>query len=682
MRTSKAAAAVAFAASGLLLGGCIQGPWTQSRFDGGRTAFNSQEDQLGSANVSSFQMAWQSPTGTYRAPLADGLRVLTAGTQITAWEANLGTVLWHAPGNGAPLNEWAGVVQAANGHLISRDANNGSVVWSVPFAGTAVTLGDDLYGVEPFSGGTRVRAFQPLNGVAEWSTTIGSAAANTPAVAGNDVVVIDRAGVVHDLTAAGHPRWTHATVLRTVGSPVLAHGSVFVAGETAAGVPEVIMLNKLTGAIRWSRSLATSERVQTNMAVDGDTLYLATTTHLRAYDLSGNARWSRALANPSAPAVGQNDVFVTANQRLVALDVANGATVFTSSDLGAGLSGPVDADGSVYVAGSRLYAFRPTWIVAPQEAEDFGKVSIDAESTPHSVSFTNKTDTASGPLTLALTGADSTFFHLANDSCDAGVDPASTCSVDVSFAPITTRAYSAALILTHGATTLVTEPLRGRGSAITLTTDGSDFGSWFYGTSSPVHHFTLTNTGPRPRHLGIDQMPDDDTARANWIMANRCAAVIEPGATCAIDVTFSSRIVHRPPDVQPATLYVCDIDRLCEIVARADLTATGLPVVAVAGETNFGNVTIGASVSHTFTVTNLSPTATGPLTISVFVYAEGDSAITANNCDGVSVATAASCTVDVTMTPPGSGTYAVFLFVSSSITLASGVNLTVTGVAQ
>jgi hypothetical protein len=354
MRASRAAAAGAFVACGLLLGGCFPGAWTQSRFDSGRTAFNAGEFALGSANVSSFQIAWQSPTGTYRAPIADdGGRVFTAGTQITEWNANLGTEFWHAPGGGGPLTEAVGIVQAANGHLTARDVGNASVIWSVPFAGAAVTFHDDLFGVESFAGGTRVRSFQPLNGALEWSKTIGTAVATTPAVVGNDLVTIDSAGVVHELSVQGQPRWTRATTLRTVGSPVIAHGSVFVAGETAAGIPEVIVLNETSGAVRWSRSFATSERVQTNMAVDDDTLYVATNTQVRAFDLNGNARWSKTLTNPSAPAVGENNVFVTANHQLVALDVADGATVYTSPDLGSGLSGPVDAGGYVYVAGPR-----------------------------------------------------------------------------------------------------------------------------------------------------------------------------------------------------------------------------------------------------------------------------------------------------------------------------------------
>jgi hypothetical protein len=308
-------------------------------------------------------------------------------------------------------------------------------------------------------------------------------------------------------------------------------------------------------------------------------------------------------------------------------------------------------------------------------------VSIGATSAPRSIAFWNYSGAASGPLTVSVTGADGPFFHFANDSCGPGVASTSSCNVDVAFAPTTTRAYSATLLLKHGATTLVIESLRGRGSAITITPNQVDFGSWFYGTSSPEHLFTVTNTGPRTRHLAVDLEPDDD-ASTNWILTtNHCTAALDPGKSCTIGVTFSSQIVHLPPDLHHATVYVCDLDHDCETVAQDELTATGLPVVEVTGETDFGTVTVGTPVSHTFTVTNLSPNATGPLTVSVAGFAEEDTTLTANTCDGVSVAPAASCTVDLTMTPPEATTFAASLFVRSSVVLTAGVTLTVTGVA-
>jgi hypothetical protein len=632
--------------------------------------------------VSSFHLAWQSPTGSYRTPIVDvDGDVFTAGTQITARDVWTGALRWHAPGNAGPLAGANGLMQAGNGLLTARDTNNGSVLWAKPFAGTAVTAAGDVYGVESFGGATRVRSFRSATGASVWSTTIGTAAANTPAVVGGDVVVIDRAGVVHELSNQGQPGWTRATALRTVGSPVVAHGSVFVAGETAAGVPEVIALQESNGAVRWSRSLTPSEPVQTNMAVDDDTLFLATNTQLRAYDLNGRPRWSTALTSPSPPTVAGNDVFVSSNHRLVAFDVADGSTMFTSAELGAApLSTPVDADGFVFVAGDRLYAFHASWFVIPQNEVNFRKISIGAESSGQQLDFKNYSGAEHGPLALEVTGPDAAAFHLANDTC-TGVTlaAASECDAEVSFTPTETRGYSAAVALMSAGATLVAEPLRGRGSAITISPSQLDFGSWHYGTSSPEHLFTVTNTGPRTRHLAVDLEPDNNNT--NWRQTTNTCRTLDPGKSCTMGVTFSSAIEHLPPDIQHATVYVCDTDRLCETVSQAALTATGIPAVDITGGTDFGNVTVGHSVSHTLTVTNVSANATGPLSISRTVFAEEFAAITANSCNGVSLSSAASCTFDVTMTPFEAATFTDSLFVSSSIVLTAGVTLTVTGVA-
>jgi outer membrane protein assembly factor BamB len=143
---------------------------------------------------------------------------------------------------------------------------------------------------------------------------------------------------------------------RTVGSPTVADGTVFV--TAGVGETRLFSLDAADGSVRWVEPVADELRSPA-LAVGPEAVYVARGgSELVALDgETGSARWSLdAVGEPIASlAVDDGRLFVRAEDRLAAL-TSDGETVWTVQD-GVGSTGiAVDGDRVYAVAGGTLSA--------------------------------------------------------------------------------------------------------------------------------------------------------------------------------------------------------------------------------------------------------------------------------------------------------------------------------------
>lgn len=163
--------------------------------------------------------------------------------------------------------------------------------------------------------------------------------------------------------------------------------------------------------------------------------------------------------------------------------------------------------------------------------------------TPHSFEVANTGGSATGALTLSLTGTDQGQFQIVNDLC-SGRPLAATgrCTVDVLFIPGSLGTKTASLLATATPGGTGSAGLSGNGvtdAAVELTPAPYDFGPVDVGAAGPPKQtFTATNRGGLATSaltlqlLGAnsDQFP---------VTGDTCGSkILAPGASCTVDVTF------------------------------------------------------------------------------------------------------------------------------------------------
>ncbi len=272
--------------------------------------------------------------------------------EVVALDASDGAVLWRqrmgAPAAGSPAVA-GGQVYAlgADGTGWALDAGSGRVVWTLPGAenvlatdsGASPAISGSMV-IFPFAAGVMMAASTDV-GTGIWQAGItgnrlGRAYANSgditgdPVVTGGTVYVGTQAGRTGAFRAAtGEKVWT--TDEGATSPPLVAGGSVFVLGDDA----RLVRLDAGTGARIWAVDLPefTSARAK---------------KYLRIYNHFGPV-----LA-------GGRVVTASSDGALRLFDPANGAVVATAAIPGGAASGPVLAEGLLFVVSAKgqLLAFR------------------------------------------------------------------------------------------------------------------------------------------------------------------------------------------------------------------------------------------------------------------------------------------------------------------------------------
>lgn len=167
-----------------------------------------------------------------------------------------------------------------------------------------------------------LHAVDAVTGAARWTHPTGGAVDASPAVADDTVFVTSTDGVVQALGADdGALRWAYDCGTLGGSSPAVVDGVVVVGGPAST----VLALDALSGAMRWTRQ---------------------TGGHLVPHDPA-----TPPLTTPteSSPAVADGAVFIN-DGRLLALELASGATRWTAQISTTATTSPAIANGLVYTA--------------------------------------------------------------------------------------------------------------------------------------------------------------------------------------------------------------------------------------------------------------------------------------------------------------------------------------------
>lgn len=287
----------------------------------------------------------------------------------------------------------------------------------------------------------------------------------------------------------------------------------------------------------------------------------------------------------------------------------------------------------------------------------WGTTSLD-------VAFTvvNNGGTATGALTVSLTGSDAGQFGLGSGSTCSGSQLAAsggTCIVYAHFAPASPATGTVQASLTVSGTPGGTVAAALSGDAESPASLAFGQGTYMLGpatvgmTSSPVT-LTIVNSGGVPS--GVPGTPTITGPNASdfAVVTNNCTASIAPmGTSCSMSVVFTPQTTSG----EQATITVAASPGG---TAQATLSGTGLTTAALSITPDPGNTfavtTIGkTSAPVTFTLKNSGQTATTALQVPSFSGGNsGDFAVIAatDTCAGATVAASGgTCTFQVTVTP-------------------------------
>jgi hypothetical protein len=280
---------------------------------------------------------------------------------------------------------------------------------------------------------------------------------------------------------------------------------------------------------------------------------------------------------------------------------------------------------------------------------NFGTVNLGSSSTPQAVSVTNESSSAVSITSVNFTGTNSTDFGQTNN-CGSTLGAGVTCAINVTFTPGGAGSRSATLnVNDNGGASPQTVALSGTGNAsgtgpqITLSPTSLSFGNQNYKTASTSQTVTIYSTGTEAVIITSVTTSQSDFS----VTSNNCPASLSPGSSCSVTADFD------PQSVGSINGTVNVNDNASNSPQTVSLSGTGLGALPVLTPTSltFAVQLVGtSSASQPVTLTN---TGNSSLTINNITAPSNYSQT--NNC-GSSLAAGASCTINVTFTPTGSGT--------------------------
>ena len=374
------------------------------------------------------------------------------------------------------------------------------------------------------------------------------------------------------------------------------------------------------------------------------------------------------------------------------LPLANGDITGTLLAQGAPTDNSATLNGTAYTEGYGIGAgtLAITGGAPPGGVLSFGQIP-SGQSAQRILTLTN----ASAVLPLAIRRVTSGWPFLSTTNCAAALAPAASCAVTLVYTPINQVAAgsSSPATLTDTGTLIVESDSASGPDLVDLTgtstpaavgspsntapiasiaaSQSSLTFAAIAGSASPPQSVTLANTSASTVTITSIQTTPDFT------VANNCSTLL-PGANCTLAVTFTPQASTSPG----VTTRVSAI----EIASNA---ATSLEFISLIGESNpsiltvaptslnFNSVLVGSTATVNLEITN---SGSSPATLTSF-SAAGDYAVAAGTCPppAATLASGATCTLQITFAPTQSGTRTGTLSIASSATSAP-LTVSLTGV--
>ena len=284
----------------------------------------------------------------------------------------------------------------------------------------------------------------------------------------------------------------------------------------------------------------------------------------------------------------------------------------------------------------------------------FANQLVGTPSVAQTVTLSNATGTAPLAITTIATAGD---FAQTN-TCGTSLAVGASCTISVTFNPTVMGARTGTLSVNVAApATNQSVALSGTGIAPVpvLTPTTLTFANQLVGTPSVAQTVTLSNaTGTAP--LAITTI----ATAGDFAQTNTCGTSLAVGASCTISVTFN-------PTVMGARTGTLSVNVAAPATNQsAALSGTGIaPVAGVSPASLTFALQVVNTTSASQTVT-LSNTGTAPLGVNSIALNGANAnqfSITSNTC-GASLATSATCTINVAFKPTTAGVQAATLAVS------------------
>lgn len=186
----------------------------------------------------------------------------------------------------------------------------------------------------------------------------------------------------------------------------------------------------------------------------------------------------------------------------------------------------------------------------------FGSITTGQSSTAQSLLITSTGGQALSVNSISLSGANTGDFSVVGCVPPTVLQPASFCTVLVTFTPAAAGTRTASLTITdNGTPGMQVIPLSGTGlaPAPAVTTPSSvSFTTITQGTST-TENVTVTNSGTLPLHISSIALGGADPGDFSFA-TQTCTSAIAAGASCTITVTFAP----LAPGVRTASLLLTD----------------------------------------------------------------------------------------------------------------------------
>lgn len=210
-------------------------------------------------------------------------------------------------------------------------------------------------------------------------------------------------------------------------------------------------------------------------------------------------------------------------------------------------------------------------------------------------------------------------------------------------------------------------------SSLTATPLTIDFGTVALGASSAPAIVTVTFTGPSGSN--VSQVVTGTNPSAFGIESTTCTA-LSSGDTCTIRVRFAPAMVGA----STATLLVM-VPGATSMIALGGTGAPQASLLLAPSVHDFGAVGTGTTAARSFTLTNATGAAAGPLAVTVAGTDASQFAKGADTCTGATVAPNQTCTVVMSFTPATVGAKAASLQIAGTPGGSTTASLLGTGAA-
>ncbi len=309
-------------------------------------------------------------------------------------------------------------------------------------------------------------------------------------------------------------------------------------------------------------------------------------------------------------------------------------------------------------------------VTANPTTVNFGQVQVGSTSPRMQVTVDNASATDVPVSSITITPP----FAIASNVCGVNSLVAHAgCQILLTFTPTQTGPASGTLILNDGAGTQ-TVLLTGTGLAVAndvLSPTALNFAATAAGQLSTAQTVTLTNSGDAPL-TGITV-----TVSGPFREADDCTMQLAAHAVCTISVTFAPTQVGNAAGV----LTVADALRT-QTVALSGTGAQPAALSVTPASLSFAQQPPGvASAPLTLTVSNSGGVTMANVGFQITGTSASSFSTGATSC-GTSLASGASCTVQVVFTPATTGGSTATLTASSSTLGVAPVTVALSGLAQ